>query len=204
MAKGTEKLITITKIGEKDNKFWIKDESGEFYSGFKQWKGSNNTEWNLLQNGNHGEPFNEGDQALIEYTKTAGTDKEGNDVIYKNLKAVYPADTTPKSERLEKPRISQNNASGEVSKDDVYWDNKAYKQCLWGYFIEIKKGQEITGTDMDNIWSVFKGIEEDAEKRFNPSPLRQAVNKFAPQVTDLPTIQQDEPIPDEEVEGIPW
>jgi hypothetical protein len=71
----TQALIKITKIGDKANKFWIKDEKGEFYSGFKDYQGTQNQEYSELLMGNHGGPFKEGDMATIVYTKTAGTGK---------------------------------------------------------------------------------------------------------------------------------
>jgi len=213
-----EKLITITKIGDKDKKFWIKDEAGEFYSGFKDWQGADTTEWSLVQHGNHGEPFKEGQQALIEFTKTAGTDKEGKDVIYKNLKAIYPADTTPKPNRLEKPHGGANSASGglpggngQPPKGDTFWDMKAYKQCLWGY--ALQKGLDtFSPNDCDLVWAAFKAIETDAEKRFNPSALREAVQRHAPSVAEeLPTIDVADDISemakemaDQDVSGIPF
>src|SRR5688572_19243908 len=88
----TEAYINIKKIGERDNKFWVQDSEGNYYSGFKEYQGTQNTEYAQLTLGNHGEAFKEGDGALIVFTKTAGTDKAGNDVIYKNLKGIYPAD----------------------------------------------------------------------------------------------------------------
>ena len=47
----------------------------------------------MLKNSNHNEPFAEGDRALVSVTESAGTDKDGNDAVYKNLKAIYPAET---------------------------------------------------------------------------------------------------------------
>jgi len=78
---------------------------------------------------------------------------------------------------------------------------KAYKQCLLGYVLDHGNTGGLTQDEMNMVWEVFKAIEADAEKRFNPSPLRQAVSRHAPAVVDeLPTIQVDEDL----VEDIPF
>src|SRR5882724_8351709 len=87
-----EVVITIKKIGSKDNKFWVQDTKDEFYSGFKEYQGTPNNEYGQLTMDNHGEAFKEGNTALVVFTKTAGTDKQGKDVVYKNLRGIYPAD----------------------------------------------------------------------------------------------------------------
>jgi hypothetical protein len=89
------------------------------------------------------------------------------------------------------PRSESPSASNEKSEE--FWDKKAYKQCLWGYFI-ANGSKMLSQGDMDLVWAVFTSIEKDAENRFSPSKFRQAVQKAAPQVVgDLPTIEQDEP-----------
>lgn len=66
----------------------------------------------------------------------------------------------------------------EGTKDDQFWDKKAYKQCLWNYWLEGQfKTDKVGGNSvflqagwMDEVWRVFNQIEQDAEKRFNGSP----------------------------------
>lgn len=73
----------------------------------------------------------------------------------------------------ESPRQGANIAPDRLpqseSKED-FWDKKAYKQCLWGYWLQ---GQERLDTDEywknweTEVWAVFNRIEKDAEERFS-------------------------------------
>lgn len=95
-------LVKIAKIGEKGNGFWIKDEKGDFYSGFKEYQGKPNLEYEQLMGGNHDTPFKEGDMAVLRIVKKAGVDKDGKDKIFNNIVGVFPGDTTA-SAGLRKP-----------------------------------------------------------------------------------------------------
>jgi hypothetical protein len=191
-----EEVITIAKMGEKENKFWIKDQNGEFYSGFKEYEGTPNTEYAQLTMGNHNEPFKEGDAAMVVFTKTVGKD----DKIYKNLKAIYPAgDRQPNQTpaQAEKPRSEANRGQSGASTDD-FWEKKAYKQCLWGYWLDkVAPVPVMAGKfelrEMDLVWETFKAIEKDADKRFSVSDESKMRTE--------PTIHADE---DKDVEGIPF
>lgn len=69
----------------------------------------------------------------------------------------------------QKPRTSDSVSSQSESKED-FWDKKAYKQCLWNYWLQ---GQERLDTDEywknweTEVWAVFNRIEKDAEERFS-------------------------------------
>jgi len=112
---------------------------------------------------------------------------------------------------VENSRPGASSSVTESPKDETFWDKKAYKQCLWNYWLEkdapdLQRAGEntLSQIQMDIVWAVFNQIEQDAEKRFNPSKFRQAVQRTAPKVVEpeLPVIQQDEDMPD--VEGIPF
>jgi hypothetical protein len=171
-----EKLITIKSIGEKGNKFWIKDTDGEFYSGFTEYQGTPNTEYQMLKNGNHNDAFQEGDQALIEYTKTAGTDKEGNDVIYKNIKGIYPADMSPKSARVESPRTEANRGQSARSTEDSIIRQVAFKGA-----VEMAVVGKIDVVAIEKYTNAFERIIQ-GHSSLAPEPKE-----------ELPTIQTDEP-----------
>lgn len=51
------------------------------------------------------------------------------------------------------------------SKDERFWDQKAYKQCLWGYFI-ANGCKPLTPKDYDLVWKQFNDIEADAVNRY--------------------------------------
>jgi len=54
----------------------------------------------------------------------------------------------------------------EQPKDEKFWDKKAYKQCLWGYWLKNVGTPLTTGDWMNNVWTAFNQIEQDAEKRY--------------------------------------
>jgi len=203
--KREQKLITIKRIfnKEEENKFSLQDLEGEYYGGWKSYQDVMNTEYNQLLHGNHNEPFREGDQALIEFTKSVGA----NDKIYKNLKAIYPASTTPN--RLETPiaqfgfstprekyEDSELHEINRKNRDSYFaanpprnFEQEAYVKCcsIWAA-AHIQAGERITGPQPPNgpeqlyiinriqfgdFWELFQIIKKDGEKRF--SPLRQAV-----------------------------
>lgn len=168
MNKSEEIVLKIDKIGEKGNNYWI--QSGkEFYSGFKEYEGIQNQDYAQFLMGNHDEAFKVGDMALVKFTKKVGVDKKtGGDKIFKNIVGVYPADGA-----INPPKAATNNAQSnkyvkEESKDEKFWDKKAYKQCLWGYWVNMPTHAPsgMTQEEMNLVWSVFNQIEQDAEKRF--------------------------------------
>jgi hypothetical protein len=203
--KKEEALVKIKKVGEKDNKFWVQDEKGEYYSGFKSYQGSENTEYSQLQLGNHGEPFKVGDTALVVFTKSVGKD----DKIYKNIRGIYPAEgsqTAPqaKTSSGEAPVASERLSEAEFSR----------RLGVQGHVNALLSNPNILGignlsvSQFQDLISHAIQIEDEINKQLNPSKLRQAVQKHAPSVAEeLPVIQQDEDVPppsDMDVEGIPF
>lgn len=181
-----EAVITIKKIGEKDNKFWIQDENGDYYSGFKAYQGTENIEYSELCRGNHGEGFKEGDQASIQFVKKVGND----DKIYRNLKHIFPAEATqvatpPKSPVLEPP----------VKRSEVLpknYEREAFEKCssIWA---AAMLGREPLGNVLDTIksgafWDMFKAIKASGKAHFETGNRIQ-VN--SPEVQE--TLDQDVP-----------
>lgn len=50
--------------------------------------------------------------------------------------------------------------------EELFWEKKGYKQCLWSYFVTVKKGKPLKKSDFDLVWSVFNSIEEDSNTRY--------------------------------------
>ncbi len=77
-----------------------------------------------------------------------------------------------KQEVKEDLRVEPTYQKEEI-KDDKFWDKKAYKQCLWNYWLEARihdKNESIeimTDIEMNQVWQVFNQIEQDADKRFS-------------------------------------
>jgi hypothetical protein len=200
------KIITIEAVSDKEDKKQaaIKADDGNWYTVWRDYEGTKTTEYNQLTMGNHNEAFKKGDRAIISYK----TGVFNNKTQY-TLKSIFPAQDSNTSSNSAPAGNSQPGANSGVSeapKGDVFWDMKAYKQCLWNYWLEVTPGKVLTKEDTDMVWAIFKGIEEDADKRFNPSKLRQAVAKYAPKIAepDLPVIDVGEADGDMPVEGIPF
>lgn len=56
------------------------------------------------------------------------------------------------------PRLSKNT-------EELFWDKKAYKQCLWGYFI-ANGCKPLKESDYEKVWKQFNDIEADSNKRY--------------------------------------
>jgi len=205
MDKLLNKAITINGKEEKlqggKPVVKIKDEQGLTYTVYKtKQDGSTSVAWTQLAD------LSLGDTVQIGYAEQQG-EYQGSPVTYRSIRSFNKdigQGMLNVSNQQKKTPQGANNAS-QSTQDDQYWDKKAYKQCLWNFWLEKvcpQKGDtRFEQTDMDMIWNVFKEIEEDADKRF--SPVRQAVEKANPNFfkEELPTIQQDEEI---NVDDIPF
>jgi len=86
--------------------------------------------------------------------------------------------------------------SASQDKSEQFWDMKAYKQCLWGYWLGCISNNQVAPTNWkDLVWQEFKDIEADAKKRFFE------FSKDEPLPDELPTINVNE---DVNVEDIPF
>jgi hypothetical protein len=206
-------VITIKKIGEKENKFWIQDTNGEFYSSFKTYEGNNNQEYNQLLFGNHNEPFQEGDTVVVTYTKTVGA----NDKIYKNLKSIFPVTNgfgVPNSSQpQEEPRGEAPSASQTTSRN---WDREAYEKCcsIWAAALMDKEGHSmsISLIEQGYFYDLFQAIRQSGYEKFEAKTgevvgksatdsSKAAFDRGMARAQELPTIQQDDDI---NVEDIPF
>ena len=214
--KTDEAVIRIKKVGEKDNKFWIQDEAGEFYSGFKQWEGANNTEYNMLMFGNHNEPFKEGDMATIKFTKSVGKD----DKIYKNLKGIFPAglsDAIRPTSQAEKPHHGANNASSErlnpYQEPRVTRDEFSRRLGIQGHLNALLSNPNVyhhslveDPVDINSLIKRAIQIEDELEKKLTGpvKSVKPGISFGGPTIPfnadddEIPTIQQ------EDLSGIPF
>jgi hypothetical protein len=185
------KVIKIEAISNKEDspKFSIKGDDGNWYSGFKEWQGERKTGYLQLLSGNHNEPFQKGDYARISYQIG-----EYNGQLQYGLLSMFPADPSQTPPKTETPRSEANRGqSGAPSQasGEEFWEKKAYKQCLWNYWLEHQPKMAPLGESWENIvWSVFKQIEADADKKFS--------------VSDKATTTEPTPNEDLNVEDIPF
>jgi hypothetical protein len=197
-------VIQLTSKEEKAGKFGpmakIKDEKGLTYTVYKTKKdGTVSVAWEQL-----GE-LSVGDMVQVGYAEEIVTHPEHGTYTARTIRSFNPdigngvanSSAQQQSARSEAPRSSQGPSNSET-----FWDMKAYSECVWGYWLEgyTEGAEPLSQKEMDLVWDVFKQIEKDADKRFNPSALRQSVAKHAPKVIlpdeDLPVIQHEEHLED--------
>lgn len=110
----------------------------------------------------------------------------------RSIRGIFPANGTPATPMAEKP-ASVANIAPQGNSNNEFWEKKAYKQCLWNYWLENKwfiADVVKTAEEFEKVWTAFNLIDQDANKRFSG---------------ELPTIQQDEPLPEEvNVDDIPF
>ena len=204
------KVITIASKEEKAGTFGammkIKDEQGLTYSVFKTKKdGTTSVAWENMPS--------VGDIVQVGY---AEEDKEYEGKPYKQRTIrSFNADigngvANTQKQRSEPPVASQGTSSKQ---DETFWDKKAYKQCLWNYWLEIGRLDQLapnhlTQEQMDIVWNAFNQIEKDADERFSTSSwdkLGAKLKAEAPKeevAEDIQTMAQE--MKDESVSGIPF
>jgi hypothetical protein len=200
--------ITIEGVEQKNNKLTLVAHDKKRY-GF----------WMTKKDGSDSAPYlqfksmdlKQGDSVFIGYVLEPYTDSRG--VNREALKIINFRETSEKptqtASQPQTPRSGQNYASGEVSGRN--WEKEAYEKCCSIWAAALYGGGFDSNKDPVNFikegyfWNTFQAIKADGEKRFNPSPLRQAVQAHAPKVVadELPTIQQDEAM-DSLVESVPF
>lgn len=174
-SKLLNKAITISAKEEKLQAgkpvVKLKDEKGLTYTVYKlKQDGTESVAWGQLSD------LSLGDTVQIGYVEDQG-EYEGKAVTYRTIRTLstdIAQGMTNASAQIESPRSGANNASQGASNDD-FWEKKAYKQCLWGYFLELRTHTDnpyLTESDMTVVWDNFKKIEKDADKRFSVSDVR--------------------------------
>lgn len=186
--------ITIEEVVDKEKKLSIKANNGNRSFTYSVWK--------TKQDGTDSQTYAQfksmglkvGSTVMIGYvideyeTEIGGFPKkvQSKKIINFREASAQGSQTAPqdKSSNGEANRGQSGHSSGY--KDDTFWDMKAYKQCLWGYWLERSKGKPayavLSPEEMDLVWGVFKSIEADGAKRFSQPDLQPS----------LPVIQQDE------------
>lgn len=170
------KVITISAKEEKmaggKPVMKIKDENNLSYSvwKFKQ-DGTESAAWGQIPD--------IGDVTQVGYVEDVKQHPEHGKVTYRTIR-VFNKD-------IGNGIVNhQTQQTGKKEKDtEEFWDKKAYKQCLWGFW--LNQVAKPTNT-FDDVWSVFRQIEEDADKRFAKG-WEKAEKIFK---EELPVIQQDE------------
>ncbi len=194
---------TVTILDEKKNKWtiWKKDydfpdQDSEAYSSLKNFQigesfgveyGEKEESFTPNDGPNRGKP--------IKFTRRT---------IYKILPTV--ANPTAVLSKAS-PQQKESNLGHSVASQGASGDAFGRRLGVQGHINALLSNPNYYGaTSTATIADVVKeaiAIEDEAEKQLNPSALRQVVQKHAPSVVEeLPTIQVEEGLSDEEVEGI--
>lgn len=169
----------ITLISGKDKYTFyrtVKGQDGEVYKAFKNMDVKPNDIVNI--------GYTEEDQEF--------TNEQGKLIKFKkrSVVGIREGNATQLSIPENRPLSVANNAPHSQS-DDQYWDKKAYKQCLWNYWLEahgnIVELKGLSDAEKDCVWNVFKQIEQDADMRF-ATGMEKARAIF----------KKDEPLPEEQ------
>ncbi len=170
---GNEKFVLIS--GKDKYQFWG-TEQGEDSTAKKQFEGLG---------------LKPGSDCEIEYLESPESfvNAKGETVNWtqRSIRGIFPASGTPTPLPTQTPTTGQNNApqgmpnanykslNDKAETNNEFWDKKAYKQCLWNYWLKasveiLKAGvdpQQFAQKDMDTVWEVFNQIDQDANKRFS-------------------------------------
>lgn len=123
--------------------------------------------------------YSMGDTFGISYAEKENSfiGKEGNPITYtqRTIYSVMPqidesATRTPKAQDKPSQVANITPQSTPSKQDETFWDKKAYKQCLWNYWLQGQEKLDISeywGNWEDEVWGVFNRIEKDAEERFS-------------------------------------
>lgn len=166
----------ITYAGAEDKGLTIKltdKEGGRWVIWKNTQKGQATEAYLSFQNFKFGDSFG---ISYKEQEKTF-TGKEGKPITYteRTIFSIMPTIATQPIQTPTQPKNVQPEAKYEATeaKDAKFWDKKAYKQCLWNYWLEHGQmgtqgfqSKPLEQLEMDLVWQVFNQIEQDADKRF--------------------------------------
>lgn len=155
------KNITISSVEDTGTQIKIKDENKKIYSFFKlKRNGGETVAYSDFQN------YQIGDRVGIGYKEVPYKDGKIKNIL--NFSPPFKETTQSPPLSLKAPQ-NGNLEVPEAIKDDTFWEKKAYKQCLWTYWLETgaRSGKMLDEAEMDLVWDVFNQIDKDAEKRFH-------------------------------------
>lgn len=126
MSKFPSKLITIEAISDKEEKRTaaIKGTDGNWYNIWKDYEDEPTIEYSQLKQGNHGEPFKKGDQAIISF-------KEGeyNGKPQFTIKSIFTTDGGVRAPEQPKAQNSVPRASQSVTEGSRDFKEEAVGKC---------------------------------------------------------------------------
>lgn len=120
--------VKIELVYEKEDKFGFKDTKGNWYSNFKQWKGTNTDAYNSFLFANHGNKLAKGQTVNITYEQNGD---------FKNVKTILPVGSEVDSE-------ADAFTAAEESKEE--YNNKTFSNKN-SYLAEPTYQKEVKGND---------------------------------------------------------
>lgn len=162
--------LTISGVEETVTQIKIKDENKKTYSFFKTKKDGGMTKaYEAFQQ------YKVGDTVGIGYKEVAFTGKDGTQGKIKSILSFGPVNSAAMlTKNAPQPVSSSTGATyrermdkKEADDEQVFWEKKAYKQCLWGYWLSKECDIPLSIEEAGLVWQVFNQIEQDADKRFS-------------------------------------
>ncbi len=151
----------------------IKDENKQTWSFFKTLKAGGPTKamQQFVQ-------YKVGDVVGVGYNENPNP--KNPQYPFKNIMNFTPPNYAQAAQKVQQqviapPSVKYEPTAQAEPKNDRFWDKKAYKQCLWGYWLQhhsafrnVSMSEGSLGdAEMDLVWQVFNQIEQDADKRFS-------------------------------------
>lgn len=166
---GLTKIKLVDQDGVKYS-FFKKKKDGELSAPALQFKNLDLDENSIVQISWVEETYQYDGKDVTE-NKVTGF-RETNQVIDESINDDSLVGQTAYSSLQKETRTvspTQTYSAQKEEKDSKFWDKKAYKQCLWNYWLEQRENTDSTlnQEEMDLVWKVFNQIEQDAEKRFS-------------------------------------
>ncbi len=176
------KIIGNTTSGVMRFKFYDKKKDGTYSSAFEQFQSMN---------------LKIGDMVNIAYSEE---EREYQGKPYTDRRVIWFRETntpassvsaTPASSQTESPHGEANRGQSEASGRN--WDKEAYEKCCSLWIASKLRDPNISHAELIGhikggvYFELFQAIKADGDKRF--SPLRQAIEKHAPQVVDREMIK---------------
>jgi hypothetical protein len=191
------KVIVITSVETKDSKIALIDQDGKKFNFFTTKRDGGDTsayaQYKTME-------LKKGDTVQIGYVEEEFTTRDGQTARTKKIISFretneQPSQSSPSTEKPshEAPRASQ----GPSSNDSQYVFGR--RLGVQGHINALLSNPNVYNSEglgqihFSKVVELAIEIEDEAEKQLNPSPLRQAVNKFAPSVVapDIAEMAQD-------------
>lgn len=153
MDKLFNKTITVSSVEIKSSQFGqmakLKDEAGKTYTVYEKKKdGSTSEAWKNLPA--------VGVLVMIGYASEM-KEYEGKPYEARTIRSFNTDIANGMANHSAQGKSSNLEHSGASGgKSEEFWDKKAYKQCLWNYYLATDRINPLSPAQLETVWQVFK------------------------------------------------